>query len=165
MVMQVYNYILLKDLKLPPERKKVTHYMDGIRYYYSLSNGSSFTYDTGICKGDPREASAHIEERIVAHRVNLDKKPKILQRRCPECGGYLEKFGEGDDIVYRCHSCKHVEYQNVNPNEPIMKCPECGEGDAVICYKWSKKKKKVITYIGCTNAPGCTLHIHVPSKK
>lgn len=161
----IYNYVFLKNLKLPPERKKVTHYMDGIRYLYHLSDGSSFTYDTGFCKGNPQEAVARIEERMVSERINLDKKPKIIQRRCPKCGGYLEKFGKGDDIVYQCHTCRYAEYENVNLDEPIMKCPECGEGDAVICYKWSKKKKKRIAYVGCTNAPGCTLHLHVKENK
>ena len=67
----IYNYVLRKDLKLPPERKKVTHYMEGMHYLFVLSNGGTFSFNSGLSKMSAGEAVAHAEENITKYQKKI----------------------------------------------------------------------------------------------
>jgi len=79
-----------------------------------------------------------------------EKKPEILDKLCPECGGELHiKTGRFGRYV-GCSNypdCKHTE-----PITTGVSCPKSGCNGKII-ERTSKKKRKV--FYGCSNYPKC----------
>lgn len=84
--------------------------------------------------------------------VSKEKLAPIIEteEKCPQCGNKLViKLGRFGKFL-ACSDWPKCSYTKSINNEPLMKCPQCNQGDII-----KKRNKKGQMFYACTNWPQC----------